>query len=162
MKVDKNTKVIRDWLDRHIKNSGWVTSDDLHITEVWPNLPKFIWITKGIELLEIVRNILDEKKLTHTVVLGISLISTNTRSIPLRGSLKSLKSVIDDQPPSVYVFPPEWKAWRETCGEAIQVRFADSNNSNLVYYYYRPYNINEEEFSRTIFVEFLPLKIIKG
>lgn len=148
---EKYQQYLKCWLNNAIEKRLWLKYEDLHIDNVDPIFSDHdVWITGGIFLLDCLWIIMNKSK--YDCILGMELSETTHPTDIKLVDLNYLKKSLSVSPPSLYVFPKDEIAYKQTL--SVSYYLSDLSNALDLNVYFREISDGIESFSR--FVYFKP------
>lgn len=146
--IKKPIETIHFWINETIKNGTWKNYNDLHIDDIDSKITKEDWLRNGLKFLSIA-----DSQLMNQDFLVVLMFTTSSFEVPNNSivSLDRVSLILDDSPPSIYLFQKKWPPWVETLDEGIYFKIASLENSHTSFL--RPI---ENGFSITIFKQSTP------
>jgi len=139
---------LKVWTDNVINNELWKNFIDLHIDDIIKDFQdKKNWLNGSLFVFNCLTNIVD--KSDYDIVLVIPLSCSLTESKTQFSTLKEIENELDITPPSFYLFPKDYKNFKETIKSA-QLLYNLSKELNA-YVYYKEERESEEIY-RTIYI----------
>jgi hypothetical protein len=113
---------IKNWISETLDNHSWEDYFDLHIDEINPeNKNPVYWIDNGVKYLQDANKILENNN--HSELIVVLAFSINDEKLEAKNlnSINDIQELLDWSPPSLYIFPRNFKYWEETLKQSKEL-----------------------------------------
>jgi hypothetical protein len=141
-------KYLKDWIEKVIDGELWNKFSDLHVDEIINDFQdKKAWLNGSLYVFNCISNLVD--KSNYDILLAIPLSCTFSKTQSHFSTFNELGKELDYTPPSFYLFPKDYKNFKDTI-KSSQLLENLSNELNIQVFYKEEQE--GEEFYRTIFL----------
>lgn len=122
--MELNKDLLSKKLANIISEEGWNRFQDIHIDEIYDDKLDFDGISLGIEALLYSHQILSNQ---YELMLAISFKNNKFKAKVDNLSIKQLEKLIDETPPSLYLYPVGYFPFEESLRLSSAIRLTDEN-----------------------------------
>ena len=145
---------IADWMQRVVERRSDLEFDDLHIDDVDPSFgPRSMWPSGASQCLQMALLLRNDLGLPFTVAAGMSLRSSPTPAGTDFDTLQEIVAVMDDSPPSLYLFEQGDEPWRSDSDfREVVGDYMPATNFKLRGFFREWFDDNDRAFRRSFWL----------
>lgn len=140
---------LKNWIASYIKARSWEYFDDLHLDEIDSELiHKSNWVSESFKIHDTIVELIENSNVE--CILAIPLVYAQKETDAKTLFWKDINSLLDNTPPSYYLFPKADKNFEATIKNSKQLLKLSAESFKTVLF--QESQQSEKEFARTVFV----------